>query len=60
MSINYNIPCTLRGQSGRGWWVVGATLGAAGVVGASLLPLLPETRGCPMPETLADVVARAG
>ncbi|XP_047474618.1 solute carrier family 22 member 6-like isoform X2 [Penaeus chinensis] len=40
------------------WWAAGVTFGCAGIVGSFLLPLLPETRNQPLPETLEDVQNR--
>lgn len=40
------------------WWAAGVTFGCSGIVGSFLLPLLPETRNQPLPETLEDVKKR--
>ncbi|XP_037777717.1 organic cation transporter protein-like isoform X2 [Penaeus monodon] len=37
------------------WWAAPVTFGCAGLLGSLTLPLLPETRNQPMPDTLKDV-----
>ncbi|XP_064088941.1 solute carrier family 22 member 20-like isoform X2 [Macrobrachium nipponense] len=39
-------------------WAVGVTFGSSGILGGLLVPLLPETRNTPLPETLQDVEDR--
>ncbi|KAK7071327.1 hypothetical protein SK128_003951, partial [Halocaridina rubra] len=40
------------------WWAVGVAFGSSGILGGLLVPLLPETRNKPLPETLQDVEDR--
>ncbi|XP_069976172.1 solute carrier family 22 member 6-like [Penaeus vannamei] len=40
------------------WWAAPVAFGCAGLLGSLALPLLPETRNQPMPDTLKDVDAR--
>ncbi|XP_037777721.1 solute carrier family 22 member 20-like isoform X2 [Penaeus monodon] len=37
------------------WWAAPVTFGCAAILGSFTLPLLPETRNQPMPDTLKDV-----
>ncbi|XP_068231747.1 organic cation transporter protein-like isoform X2 [Palaemon carinicauda] len=40
------------------WWAPSVTFGLAGIIGGALVPLLPETKDRPLPETLQDVEDR--
>lgn len=40
------------------WWAASVTFGCAGIIASLLLPLLPETKDRPMPETIQDVEDR--
>ncbi|KAK3863100.1 hypothetical protein Pcinc_031084 [Petrolisthes cinctipes] len=41
-----------------GWWVANVAFGSAGLVAGLLVPIMPETNGLPLPETLQDVEDR--